>query len=68
MRWCAGGSWSLMAVPLAVGAEQPGKVIRIGILGNVPLTDPEGTSLWGAFIQGLREPGRPVRFARAENG
>ena len=30
---------------------------RIGILGNVPLTDPEGANLWGAFVQGLRELG-----------
>ena len=43
--------------PLAAGAQQAGKVYRIGILGNVPLTDPEGANLWGAFIQGLRELG-----------
>jgi len=32
-------------------------VYRIGILGNVPLTDPEGANLWGGFVQGLRELG-----------
>ena len=47
----------LLAAPLAAGAAQPGKVFRIGILANVPLTDPEGARLWGAFIQGLRELG-----------
>ncbi len=47
----------LLAAPLAAPAEQPGKVFRIGILGNVPLTDPEGARVWGAFIQGLRELG-----------
>ncbi len=47
----------LLPMQLAGGAEQPGKVFRIGILGNVPLTDPEGARLWGAFIQGLRELG-----------
>ena len=50
----AGG---LLSAPLAAEAQQPGKVFRIGILANVPLTDPEGAPLWGAFIQGLRELG-----------
>ena len=36
----------LLAAPLVAGAEQ---VFRIGILGNVPLTDPEGSRNWGAF-------------------
>ena len=44
----------LLAAPLIGGAEQ---VFRIGILGNVPLTDPEGSRNWGAFIQGLRDLG-----------
>jgi putative ABC transport system substrate-binding protein len=48
---------ALLAAPLATGAQQPGKVFRIGILSNVPLTHPEGTRLWGAFIQGLRDLG-----------
>src|SRR5712691_3710423 len=52
----SGVTASLLA-PLAASAEQSGKVARIGILGNVPLTDPEGALLWGAFIQGLRELG-----------
>ena len=48
---------SLLAAPLAAEAQQASKVWRIGILGNVPLTDPEGANLWGAFVQGLRELG-----------
>ena len=40
-----------------VGAQQPAKVYRIGILGNVPLTDREGARLWGAFAEGLRDLG-----------
>jgi len=47
----------IFVAPLVTDAQQPGKVFRIGILGNVPVTDPEGTRLWGAFIQGLRELG-----------
>ena len=50
-------AFGLLAAPLAAGAEQPGKVFRIGILANVPLTDPEGARVWGALIQGLRELG-----------
>jgi putative tryptophan/tyrosine transport system substrate-binding protein len=50
----AGG---LLAAPLAAGAQTATRVYRIGLLGNVPLTDPEGATLWGAFIQGLRELG-----------
>jgi len=48
---------SLTLATLAVGAQSAGKVWRIGILSNVPLTDPEGARLWGAFIQGLRDLG-----------
>jgi putative ABC transport system substrate-binding protein len=48
---------ALLAVPLAAEAQQAGKVHRIGILANVPLADPEGARLWGAFIQGFRELG-----------
>ena len=45
-----------LAAPLAA-AQQAGKNHRIGILGNVPLSDPEGARLWGVFVQGLRELG-----------
>ena len=46
---------ALLAAPRTVAAQQPGKGFRIGILANV--TGPEGASLWGAFIQGLRDLG-----------
>jgi ABC-type uncharacterized transport system substrate-binding protein len=45
---------SLLGAPLAARA-QPGKVARIGILGNVPRN--EGGDLWEAFVQGLRALG-----------
>jgi len=32
----------LLAAPLVAEAQQVGKVYRIGILGNVPLSDTEG--------------------------
>jgi putative ABC transport system substrate-binding protein len=47
----------VLAHPIAAGAQQAGKVYRIGILGNVPLTDAEGARVWGALSQGLRELG-----------
>ncbi len=47
----------LLAAPLAAEAQPAGKVYRIGILGNVPLSDTEGARLWGALTQGLRELG-----------
>jgi len=52
----------LLAAPLAAEAQQAGRVYRIGILANVPLTNPLGAVFWGAFVQALRdlgyEPGR----------
>jgi putative ABC transport system substrate-binding protein len=50
-------SGGVIAAPLVAAAQPAGKVYRVGILGNVPLTDPEGARLWGAFVQGLRELG-----------
>src|ERR1700737_183802 len=50
----AGG---LLAAPLAGEAQQADKVYRIGILGNVPLSDPGSARLWGAFADGLRDLG-----------
>jgi hypothetical protein len=52
MAAIAGG---LLAAPFAAGAQQPGKVFRIGILGTYPRTTPEFARLWEAFAQGLRE-------------
>ncbi len=50
-------SAGVVAMPLVAAPQPAGKVYRVGILGNVPLTDPEGAKLWGAFVQGLRELG-----------
>jgi putative ABC transport system substrate-binding protein len=46
-----------LAAPLAAVAQQTGRSHRIGILGNVPPTEPYGALLWGAFLQGLRDLG-----------
>ncbi len=46
-----------LLAPLAAEAQQAGKIYRIGILGNVPLTDPGSARLWGKFVQGLRDLG-----------
>jgi putative ABC transport system substrate-binding protein len=43
--------------PLVAFAQPAGKIPRIGIRGNVPVTEPYGAALWGAFILGLRELG-----------
>jgi putative tryptophan/tyrosine transport system substrate-binding protein len=51
------GLGAVLAALLAAEAQTAGKVTRIGILGNVPRTDPQGAELWGAFIDGLRELG-----------
>ena len=45
-----------LAGPLAARAQQAVKY-RIGVLGNVPLSDPGGARLWGVFEQGLRDLG-----------
>ena len=46
-----------LGAPFAAGAQQPAKVFRIGILSNVPPTNPTGAQTWGAFVEGLRELG-----------
>jgi len=46
-----------LLAPLAAEAQQAGKIYRIGILGNVPLTGPGSARLWGKFVQGLRDLG-----------
>ena len=47
---------SLLAAPLAVRAQQVGKVYRVGILTN-RASDPAEARLWQAFRSGLRERG-----------
>jgi ABC-type uncharacterized transport system substrate-binding protein len=56
-RTFVAGSLTLLAAPLAAQAQQARKTYRIGILGNVPLTDPRSARLWGAFTEGLRDLG-----------
>jgi putative ABC transport system substrate-binding protein len=52
------GASALFIVRVAtVAAQQAAKVVRIGILGNLPRTEAQGADLWGAFVQGLRELG-----------
>jgi putative tryptophan/tyrosine transport system substrate-binding protein len=46
---------SLLAAPLAAGAQPAGKVYRIGFLGNS--TEPLEANLVGPFREGLRERG-----------
>jgi putative ABC transport system substrate-binding protein len=53
----AAATGGLLVAPVTVGAQQTGKIARVGILSNVPLTDPAGARVWGAFIQGLRDLG-----------
>jgi putative ABC transport system substrate-binding protein len=50
----AGG---LLSTPLPARAQPDGKVHRIGILGNVPVSDSDGARLWGAFTDALRRLG-----------
>jgi hypothetical protein len=47
---------SLFAAPLAVEAQQTGKVYRVGVLTN-KASDPAEVRLWQAFRSGLRERG-----------
>ena len=48
----------VLAPSLATGAQQPGKVFRIGILANLrPSPSEPGGRVWEGFIQGLRELG-----------
>jgi putative tryptophan/tyrosine transport system substrate-binding protein len=54
------------AWPLAASAQQPDQMRRIGVLMNIPASDPEGQSRVAAFRQGLQElgwnEGRNVRI------
>jgi hypothetical protein len=46
----------LFSAPLAVEAQQPEKVYRVGVLTN-KASDPAEARLWQAFRSGLRERG-----------
>ncbi len=50
-------SFGILLAPLAAGAQQAGKVWRIGYLGSTPPTTPEVVRNLEAFRQGLRERG-----------
>src|SRR5262245_9825548 len=43
--------------PVAVEAQPAGTVHRLGILGNVPLSNPLSARLWGELSRGLRDLG-----------
>ena len=55
-KFLAGTGALLLAAPLAVEAQQAGKVYRVGILGE-KASDPWEARLWQAFRLGLRELG-----------
>src|SRR5262249_49027729 len=44
----------LLTAPLDIEGQETGRVYRVGILGNVPLSDAGSARLWGEFAQGLR--------------
>src|SRR5262245_51141671 len=46
-----------VAVPGAVQAQSAGPIHRVGILGNVPLSNPLSARLWGELSRGLRDLG-----------
>jgi len=48
---------ALLAAPLTIEGQEAGRVYRVGILGNVPLSDAGSAHLWGELAQGLRELG-----------
>jgi hypothetical protein len=47
----------VLAAPLAAGAQQAGKVYRIGWLGIIPPNSPPLQRQSEAFLQGLRDHG-----------
>ena len=48
---------SLLAAPLAAGAQQAAKTPRIGYIGTLAPTGPEGLRNWETFLQGLGDQG-----------
>ncbi|HEU5297334.1 MAG TPA: ABC transporter substrate-binding protein [Burkholderiaceae bacterium] len=47
----------LFAQPLTVVAQPAAKIFRVGLLGTVPLTNPEASRIWGGFFDGLQQLG-----------
>jgi putative ABC transport system substrate-binding protein len=48
---------SSLSCPLAVRAQQPGRIRRIGVFMNLAADDPDAQARNGAFLQGLQEHG-----------
>jgi putative tryptophan/tyrosine transport system substrate-binding protein len=46
-----------LATPRRAGAQPAGGNYRVGILSNVPISNPRGARLWGEFAQALRDLG-----------
>ena len=55
-RFLGTAAGGLLAAPLAAGAQQAGRVYRVGILTN-KAADQAEARLWQAFRSGLRESG-----------
>jgi putative ABC transport system substrate-binding protein len=53
----SGITLGLLAAPLATGAQQPGKVGRVGVLGGGSPSSPDAQDLLPAFYNGLRDLG-----------
>jgi putative ABC transport system substrate-binding protein len=47
---------ALLLTPF-VAAQPAARTFRIGLLGTVPLTNPEAARIWGGFFEGLRQLG-----------
>jgi ABC-type uncharacterized transport system substrate-binding protein len=46
-----------LAIPRRARAQPAGGSYRVGILSNVPISNPRGARLWGEFAQALRDLG-----------
>jgi ABC-type uncharacterized transport system substrate-binding protein len=61
-------TFGLALAPVTADSQQPGRVVRIGLLGGVPFTDPQAARIWAGFIQGLLDlgyvEGQNVTFER----
>jgi hypothetical protein len=54
------------AWPVAVRAQQPEQVRRIGVLMHLAADDPEGQARHAAFLQGLQQSGWSHQPQRAD--
>ena len=51
------GLGAVLAAPVAAGAQQSGRIARIGVLAMPVADDPEFRTLWGSFMEGLHDHG-----------